>query len=86
MKKLLSAFLLSLLLVMTVGCGNKSNDWLSQQGIKITNKNFVKSFTTATYNQNMKDDSKSYTDGEVDIPIKVTIKESKKTAILAVRK
>ena len=76
MKKTLIC-MLAILMMMT-GCGKShGDDWLSQKGLVITKKSAVKSFTTATYYQDLKDETNSYSNGEVDIPVKVSIDETK---------
>ena len=69
---------LAIMLLMMTGCGkSRGEDWLSKQGYEITKKSAVKSFTSATYYQDREDETKSYSNGEVEIPIKVSIDETK---------
>ena len=78
MRRLITICILTVLMIMA-GCGKgHGDDWLSEKGLEITKKSSVKSFTTATYYQDMQDETKSYSNGEVDIPIKVSIDETTK--------
>lgn len=78
LKKITMAFILTILIMLTGCASGHSDDWLSAQGQKITNKGSVRSFTTAYYYQDMEDESNSHTIGDVDIPTKVTIEETQK--------
>ena len=78
MKKITMAFILTILIMLTGCASGHSDDWLSAQGQKITNKGSVRSFTTSYYYQDRDDESKSHTIGEMDIPVKVTIEETQK--------
>ena len=78
MKRLATTLILTVLII-AAGCGkNHPDDWLTEKGLQITKKSAVKSFTSATYYQDMKDETKSYSNGEVDIPVKVSIDETTK--------
>ncbi len=76
MKKITMAFILTILIMLTGCASGHSDDWLSAQGQKITNKGSVRSFKTSYYYQDRDDESKSHTIGEIDMPIKVTIEET----------
>ena len=77
MKRITLTIVLTVLIMMTACGKSRPDDWLTKNGLEISKKSSVKSFKSATYYQDMKDESKSYTNGEVDIPVKVTIEETK---------
>ncbi len=77
MKKKMYVTLLTVFIMVLTACGQK-DDWLSKQGITITDQNSFKSFTSTIYRYEKEDPSISYTLGEVEIPMDLSIEETTK--------
>ena len=76
MKRLVKVILLFTMIMSLSGCGEKQKeDWLSGKGLSITKKSDFKEFESTTYDQSDKENY--HTNGEVKIPTKIEIDETK---------